>query len=340
MDHLPVPSSVLEVLRKAKLLTIESILEYSQGDLARRTGLNPTLIQNLVEVASETILSQTTPISALSLYQESLSTPNQGRLSTGCPLINEYLHGGLLPRAINEIAGTSGAGKTQLCLQLSLTVQLPRHHGGLQGKAVYISTETLPSGRLQQLSQSMSSRYNVMAAKTLMDNILIHHCSTMVELISLLQHKLPALLKQNQDIKLVVVDSLAALFRSEYSSDQMASKTDDIKRVWLMFQGLLQHHDVTVVCTNQMTTDLENGTTRPALGFLWSNMVLMRLVLLREETINNTEDFRQSSSPVPRTLQVEFAPHLPPTLCYYYVDNDGVHGLGDPFDENSIQTTR
>lgn len=339
MDHLPVPPNVLQALRKAKLLTVESILEYSQGDLERRTGLKSTQIQSLLEVASETILSQTTPLSALSLHQESLSTPNQGRLSTGCPLIDEYLHGGLLPRAINEIAGTSGAGKTQLCLQLSLTVQLPRHQGGLQGKAVYVSTEgALPSGRLQHLSQSVARRHTT-AAGTLTDHILIHHCPTVAALLGLLQHGLPALLQQNRDVRLIVLDSLAALFRSEYSWTQMSSKTDHIKRVGLLLRGLLEHHDVTVVCTNQMTTDPDTGTPKPALGFLWSNMVLMRLVLLRDETVDGAEDLRPSSGPVPRYLRVEFAPHLPPTHCYYYIDNDGVHGLDDPsnivFDENS-----
>ena len=39
---------------------------------------------------------------------------------------------------LTEIAGTSAAGKTQLCLQLSLTVQLPRSHGGLAGGIVVL----------------------------------------------------------------------------------------------------------------------------------------------------------------------------------------------------------
>ena len=43
------------------------------------------------------------------------------------------LRGGFLVPGLTEIAGTSAAGKTQLCLQLCLTVQLPRTHGGLDG---------------------------------------------------------------------------------------------------------------------------------------------------------------------------------------------------------------
>ena len=33
---------------------------------------------------------------------------------------------------VTEVAGTSAAGKTQLCLQLSLTAQLPPQRGGLE----------------------------------------------------------------------------------------------------------------------------------------------------------------------------------------------------------------
>ena len=55
------------------------------------------------------------------------------RLSTGCPHLDSFLNGGLPVPALNEVAGTSAAGKTQLCLQLCLTVQLPRQEGGLDG---------------------------------------------------------------------------------------------------------------------------------------------------------------------------------------------------------------
>ena len=56
-----------------------------------------------------------------------------GRLSVGCSVLDSALKGGILVPGVTEIAGTSAAGKTQLCLQLCLTVQLPSHRGGLDG---------------------------------------------------------------------------------------------------------------------------------------------------------------------------------------------------------------
>ena len=48
-------------------------------------------------------------------------------------MLDHILYGGLLVPGVTEIAGTSAAGKTQLCLQFCLTVQLPRERGGLNG---------------------------------------------------------------------------------------------------------------------------------------------------------------------------------------------------------------
>uniref|UniRef100_A0A2C9KIX7 DNA repair protein RAD51 homolog 3 n=1 Tax=Biomphalaria glabrata TaxID=6526 RepID=A0A2C9KIX7_BIOGL len=42
---------------------------------------------------------------------------------------------------ITEICGAPGLGKTQLCLQLAVDVQIPVDIGGLDGEAVYIDTE-------------------------------------------------------------------------------------------------------------------------------------------------------------------------------------------------------
>ena len=43
------------------------------------------------------------------------------------------MKGGLLIPGVTEIVGTSAAGKTQICMQLSLSVQLPTEQGGLGG---------------------------------------------------------------------------------------------------------------------------------------------------------------------------------------------------------------
>jgi hypothetical protein len=47
--------------------------------------------------------------------------------------VHTTFSGGIPSQGITEIAGESGSGKTQICLQLCLTVQLPKSSGGLNG---------------------------------------------------------------------------------------------------------------------------------------------------------------------------------------------------------------
>lgn len=56
-----------------------------------------------------------------------------GRLSWGCPILDSQLGNGILVPGVTELSGVSAAGKTQLCLQLSLVVQLAKGQGGLNG---------------------------------------------------------------------------------------------------------------------------------------------------------------------------------------------------------------
>jgi DNA-repair protein XRCC3 len=75
------------------------------------------------------------------------------KCSLGCPILDNLLNGGVPCGSVTELVGESSAAKTQLCLQLSLTVQLPIADGGLEGAALYIHTENyFASSRLRQLA--------------------------------------------------------------------------------------------------------------------------------------------------------------------------------------------
>lgn len=65
------------------------------------------------------------------------------RLSVGCLVLDELLRGGLPVGGVTELSGESGAGKTQLALQLCLSVQYPTQHGGLDSGNTVIHQMTL-----------------------------------------------------------------------------------------------------------------------------------------------------------------------------------------------------
>ena len=64
------------------------------------------------------------------------------RLSLGCPALDAATQGGLLTRQLTEIAGESGSGKTQLCLQAR-----PRRRRRAVAEAVADSARPRPDRR-------------------------------------------------------------------------------------------------------------------------------------------------------------------------------------------------
>ena len=51
------------------------------------------------------------------------------------------MKGGIPLGKITEICGVAGVGKTQICMQMCVNVQIPEKYGGLGGKAIYVDTE-------------------------------------------------------------------------------------------------------------------------------------------------------------------------------------------------------
>lgn len=52
------------------------------------------------------------------------------RITSGCRAVDIILSNGISNVGLTEICGESGSGKSQFCMQLAVTVQLPVHLGG------------------------------------------------------------------------------------------------------------------------------------------------------------------------------------------------------------------
>lgn len=82
-------------------------------------------------IVDQTIYTQ--PINVLDIYQKSCNSQCGNFLGTGDIVLDRFLGGGITVPSVLDLAGASSTGKTQLCLQLSLTCQLPYTNRGLQG---------------------------------------------------------------------------------------------------------------------------------------------------------------------------------------------------------------
>ena len=63
------------------------------------------------------------------------------RLTSGSKALDKILAGGLETQTITEFYGEYGSGKSQMCHQLCINVQLPPEKGGLNGGVLYVDTE-------------------------------------------------------------------------------------------------------------------------------------------------------------------------------------------------------
>ncbi|XP_034849028.1 DNA repair protein XRCC3 isoform X2 [Mirounga leonina] len=329
LDQLDLNPRIIAAVKKAKLKSVKEVLHFSGPDLQRLTRLPSLDVQHLLRTASSH-LQGSRVCTALHLHQQKQRFPAQHqRLSLGCPVLDGLLRGGLPLDGLTELAGPSSAGKTQLALQLCLTVQFPRRHGGLEAGAVYICTEEVfPSARLQQL-MAQQRRLRTDVPGDVVDRIkfgnqiFVEHVADVDTLLECVRKKVPALLSRGM-ARLVVIDSVAAPFRCEFDGAASVPRARCLQALGAALRQLSCTFQSPVLCINQVTEVTEEQGTAPgpqgvwdervspALGMTWSNQLLMRLMVSRRRP--------------DRTLRVVFAPHLPPSSCSYTVNAEGVRG--------------
>ncbi|NXI36969.1 XRCC3 protein, partial [Galbula dea] len=352
-DQFDLNPKVVAALKKADIKSVKEILNLSGADLQRLMKLSSADIQCLLKTVSYT-LRRNSMLTALQLYQDKdhLTSQHQ-KLSLGCSVLDSLLKGGIPLVGITELAGESSAGKTQISLQLCLCVQYPYKYGGLESGAVYICTEDVfPSKRLQQLiAQQQQLRAEVpgeIIQKIKFGNsIFVEHAADLETFHNCITKRLSLLLSRGM-VRLVVVDSMAALFRCEFGVSDSVTKARYLQTFGAQLHSLSTRFRTPVMCINQcnfVTAEVivfQFHTCRnlccflysavdtkvsPALGITWANQLLMRLMVSRVSQLEQSSGAASDHTGSVRTLRVVFAPHLPPSFCYYTVKLEGVKGI-------------
>ncbi|XP_009099956.1 DNA repair protein XRCC3 [Serinus canaria] len=337
-DQFDLNPKTIAALKKADIKSVKEILNLSGADLQRLMKLSSADIQCLLKTVSHT-LRRNSMLTALQLYQDKDHfTSQHQKLSLGCSVLDNLLKGGIPLVGITELAGESSAGKTQISLQLCLCVQYPYKYGGLESGAVYICTEDVfPSKRLQQLIEQQHKLRADVPAEIIQkirfgNNIFVEQAADLDTFQQCLT-RLSLLLARGM-ARLVLIDSMAALFRGEFGPAESARRARYLQAFGAQLHSLSTRFRTPIVCINQVTDAVSESEAAqcscrvvgsrvtPALGITWSNQLLMRLMARRL--------WLPGHSPCTgsrRTLSVIFAPHLPPSFCYYTVQLEGVKGI-------------
>lgn len=259
-------------LRSAGITTVEVLAVTPPREIAEKTGIGFNTVINLVNAARKSR-------SIDFVTAEDLWKRRQGMLkcSTGSSNLDKLLGGGIETQAVTEFIGEFGAGKTQICLTLSVMAQLPAEKGGLNGRVVYMDTEgTFVPERVFEIASAMG----LDAHKTL-ENILLARTYNSNHQGFLIEH-LPKVCQEN-NVRLVVVDSMIGHFRGEYIGRETLSERQQTLNVQLhRLLRLTEAFNLPVVVTNQVQanpTSFFGDPNKPAGGNIMAHACTHRVYL-------------------------------------------------------------
>jgi RecA/RadA recombinase len=167
-------------------------------------------------------------------------------------------------------------------------------------------------------------------------------------------YQLPAFLESHKNVRLVVIDSICAVYRGEGTGNRGAKfkKMTEICDMGTRLKQMAAKHSVAIVALNQVSDVpdapaklveswldfelvshakkgipsplgiyIQSLTKRPVLGLSWSNSVTTRIRLARSPMTDGLA--------TRRALFVEFSPFVPRIGCEFTICNSGIHSVED-----------
>jgi DNA repair protein RadA len=236
---------------------------------------------------------------------------NINNITTGSDSFDKLLGGkGVESKSITEAYGAYGSGKTQLGLSLAVNCQLPLEKGGANGKVIFIDTEgTFRPSRIRQIAEGMGAN-----PEKVLKNILVARAFNSDHQMLLLE-KVSDLIKSGEPIRLMIIDSLTAHFRAEFSGrGQLADRQQKLNKYMHDLMKIAETHNLAVYVTNQVMANpaqLFGDPTTAIGGNIVGHASTYRIYLRRG---------KQGS----RVAKLVDSPNLPDDECAFYVNNGGV----------------
>ncbi len=194
-----------EKLRAAGIDTLDKVAVSFAANLSDISGISMEKAKEAITAAQEATTINFETAGALLTKRQGV-----GMITTGSKDLDEMIGGGIETDAITEVYGRFASGKTQLGFQLCVNTQLPRKEGGLDRNVLFIDTEgTFRPERIE----SMAKKAGIDPEKALENIIVVRALSTEQQILTI---ERADKLIQEKNIKLIILDSLTSLFRSEY----------------------------------------------------------------------------------------------------------------------------
>jgi len=241
------------------------------------------------------------------------------KLSTGSQEFDKLLGGGVESMSITECFGEFRTGKTQISHTLCVTTQMPGPNGYTGGKVVYLDTEnTFRPDRLRPIAD----RFNL-DQEAVLDNVIYARAYTSEQQMEYLDMIAAKMNEEPNVFKLLIVDSIMALFRVDFSGrGELADRQQHLAQMMSRLQKISEEYNVTVFITNQMTADPGAALSfvadpkKPIGGNILAHASTTRLYLRkgRGET---------------RVAKIYDSPDLPESEATFAITNGGINDAKD-----------
>lgn len=247
------------------------------------TGVDMEVASNLIAKAKEILIKNDVIPKSIMTASELYDYRNRriDKISTGSSDLDKLLGGGIETEAITEFYGIYGSGKTQVCHTVATLVQAPVEKGGLNGNVLWIDTEnTFRPERIVDIAMHKLGKTKEEAVKFL-DNITVlraFNSSHQISLINNLSHFLTEDLhnKTAEDPKprLLVIDSLTALFRTEFlGRGTLQNRQSKIGSMMKKITRVIETWKLACLITNQVMNDPSAPAFMDSIKPVGGNMV-------------------------------------------------------------------
>ncbi len=268
--------------------TLDKLIDAGYTDLMSIAVASPSNLSDQCSIGEGTavkIIKSAREMADIGGFQTGLEVLEKrktvGKISTSSNGLDEILGGGIETQAISEFFGEFGTGKTQIAHQLAVNATLPKDQGGLDSDVVIIDTEnTFRPDRIIQVAEGVG-----LDPKLVMNRIHVaraynsHHQMLLVG-------KAGELAKKHH-IKLLIVDSLTAHFRSEYvGRGTLAERQQKLNKHVHDLQSFSDKLNCAIMVTNQVMSKPDvffGDPTKPIGGHILAHASTFRLYLRKSK---------------------------------------------------------
>ena len=311
LEELPgVGPAIAEKLREAGLNSLEAIAVASPAELVATAEIGESTAAKIINAARVAA-----DIGGFETGEKILERRQGiGKLTTGSKSFDELLGGGLETQAMTEFYGEFGSGKTQIAHQLAVNVQLPLEKGGLNGSVIMIDSEnTFRPERIKDMAEAAELDYadvlkNIHVARAYNSN----HQILLVEKAGELANELK---NTEKPIRLMIIDSATAHFRSEYvGRGTLANRQQKINKHLHDALRFADINNAVAMITNQVMVRPDaffGDPTRPIGGHIVGHTATFRIYL-------------RKSKGEKRIAKLVDSPNLPEAEAVFSVSKAGI----------------